>query len=180
MADIGALPTRTTVRITSSTGDFGTIPAVTPRSAGVMTAEQAERLETIWQWHQTMQSGGGSLVIQHASPDLSQYPTRMEIQQALQSLPRGADSTPALAALRSQVNDLQRQLRDAATQALNSPPIIHQETGETIDSRARAVLQGVIEGMAGLDDRLAQVETVIDVLRRVAEQKASIKEEQVA
>ncbi len=177
MADIGALPTKNSVRITSTTGDFGTIPAATASAAGVMTADHVKKLEAIWQWHQTLEAGGKSLVIQAPTVDTSNFPTRMEIQQALAQLPRGQSSVPDIAALRSQVSDLQQQLLETTARALSGPPVTFQDgSQETIDQRARAVLEGVIQGMAGIEDRLQSVETVIEVLRRVADQKASAQE----
>lgn len=50
MADIGAIPTKTTVRITSTTGDFGTISAATESAAGVMTANHVKSLNQVLAW----------------------------------------------------------------------------------------------------------------------------------
>lgn len=175
MADIGALPTKTTVRITSTTGDFGTIPAATASSAGVMTADQVQKLERLWQFHET-NAGGGTLVV-HSQPavDTSQFPTRLEIQQALSALPKAQDPSRIVAAMRAQVDDLHRQLRDMSANAMRQTPLIQNEpTGEVSDARARAVLDGVIQGMNQIDDRLTEVEKVISILRSLASYKAAM------
>lgn len=48
MADIGVLPSKTSVSITSSNGENGTIPAATPTAAGCMTAEHVKKLERVY------------------------------------------------------------------------------------------------------------------------------------
>lgn len=63
MADIGVLPTRTTIRITSSTGECGTVPAATPTAAGVMTAEQAGQLSQLWAWMHAGDSSGQVVIM---------------------------------------------------------------------------------------------------------------------
>lgn len=68
MASIGVLPTKTSVELREPDGDKGTIPAATSASAGVMTAAQVKMLETVFQWHQTIQSGGGVIEIITPAP----------------------------------------------------------------------------------------------------------------
>jgi hypothetical protein len=47
MADIGVQPTKTTIRLTSSTGESGTITSANASQAGVMSAAQAAQLEAL-------------------------------------------------------------------------------------------------------------------------------------
>lgn len=100
MADIGAIPTKTTVRITSTTGDFGTIPAATEASAGVMTAHHVKSLNQVLAWG--MLNG-----LAPAEPaDTSNLVRREEVAAAIrvvaeQHAPQIEKLTAEIAALRS-------------------------------------------------------------------------------
>lgn len=120
MADIGVMPSRTTVRITSTTGENGTIPGATPRAAGCMTADHASRLETLWQVHETA-SGGQLVVIErpapaHDSVTLTELRAMLgEVQKAIAApvivqAPAGPDAvSPRLDEIERQIADLQHK-----------------------------------------------------------------------
>ena len=91
MADIGVLPTKNSIRITSSSGEHGTIPGATRSAAGVMTADQAGRLDDLWARCEG-DGGGGAITIFPPAPLVSPRPaialsvdavTRPEMRQAL-------------------------------------------------------------------------------------------------
>jgi hypothetical protein len=65
---MGFIPTKTSVQARGPEGPQGDIPGATAGSAGVMTADQVRMLETVFQWHQTMQGGGGVVEIIRPAP----------------------------------------------------------------------------------------------------------------
>lgn len=84
MADIGVLPSRTSVQITSTAGASGTIPAATSRAAGCMTAEQVTHLDALWQTHLT--AGGGPLMaIERPAQQVSGV-SRAELHQMMSEM----------------------------------------------------------------------------------------------
>ena len=177
MSDIGAIPTKTSVRITSTTGDFGTIPGATRTAAGVMTADQAGQLEDLWQIHLTRQSGGAPLVINSApAVDTSQFPTRVELQHALSALPKAPDVGGIVNALRQQMADLQKRVLEAGQPKAPSVVVQQGDTTATVDTVARDVIKGIIQGMESLEDRVAEIERKFDTLRLVAQHKAQMEE----
>lgn len=56
----GCLPTKTTIRIKSSTGEFTDVPAATRSTAGVMTADHVARLEAV---EASVHAGGSDGVV---------------------------------------------------------------------------------------------------------------------
>ncbi len=99
MADIGCHPTRTTLRITSTTGDHGTIEGASEQAAGCMTAEQVRRLNKLWSMVETGTSS--PLIIQSEAADTSHLVSKDELRQVLTQIPRvdTAEFTRRLAAL---------------------------------------------------------------------------------
>lgn len=84
MADIGVLPSRTSVQITSTAGASGTITGATPRTAGCMTAEQADRLDTLWQAHLT--AGGGPVMVIERPAQQAPGVSRAELHQMISEM----------------------------------------------------------------------------------------------
>lgn len=84
MADIGVLPSRTSVQITSTAGASGTIPSATPRTAGCMSAEQADHLDTLWQAHLT--AGGGPVMVIERPAQPSPGVSRAELHQMMSEM----------------------------------------------------------------------------------------------
>lgn len=154
MTHIGVLPTKSSVRVTSSNGDSGTIPAATPSGAGVMSAEQARQLETLWTRSGTQPDAQPLVVIEPSRP--VDAVTKGELVQVLQSLP---------------VADMQRQLADLSRQMQHPPATL-----AIPDQHTRDILAQAIQQMAAMDERLIAVERVIAVLRDVAALKAAVGE----
>lgn len=181
MADLGAIPMKTCVEVTTTDGQNGTIPGATATAAGVMTAEHVKMLDELWKVHRTKASQGSSPVVVHQRApeiDTSQFATRMELDQALASIPRHApDLSAPMQALRQRVESLARQVSDMPAQAEAPPVVVHQEgaDGEVVDRRAREILQGVIRGMADVDDRVGDIERKIATLKLVAKQNAEVE-----
>jgi hypothetical protein len=95
MANLGFIPTKTTVEVREPDGDSGTIPGAVRSSAGVMTAAHVAMLEEVYQWHLAEKAGAGAaLSVPQAAPDLSQYVTRHEVQQVLARLPVAPQPSP--------------------------------------------------------------------------------------
>lgn len=87
MADIGVLPSKTSLSITSSTGENGSIPAATTRAAGCMTAVHVQQLETLWLIHQTG-SAGDPLVIQAPAARPADAVSRGELRAVVAEMQR--------------------------------------------------------------------------------------------
>lgn len=166
MPDIGIIPTRTSIQLREPDGDAGTIPAATPSSAGCMTADQARQLQELYTWHRT-HAGTGAPVIIETQADTSNYVDRLELRAMLQQLPRALDTTPQIAALRSQVESLSRMIGDESRILLPAP-----KSDDTVDRTARGIIEAVITNFEALEQRVRVVEHVIDTLKAVAEYKA--------
>lgn len=167
MSSIGFIPSKTSVQVREPDGDSGTIPGASRASAGVMTAQQCAMLEEVFQWFQT-QSGSGAPVIIERAADTSRFPTREEVRQLMQAaLPRLADATPEVRALRQQVEHLTQNMQQS--RGLPSP-----ETGNSsaTDTVAREVIETVIVQMESMDQRLRRIESVLDTLGHLAELKS--------
>ena len=161
MAHIGVLPTRTSVNVTSSNGDSGSIPAATSASAGCMSAEQAKQLAALWAASRT--PGTGQPFVIEPAPDAV---TRAELQAVLATLPRPAalpapmiDITP----LRQQIDDLRHMVETAPAAQSVSDPIV------------REVMTQALAQMEDMDNRLRRIERVISTLQQVAEVKAAME-----
>ena len=113
MADIGVLPSKTSVSITSSNGENGTLMAATPQQAGVMTAEQAKQLDMVYR---AVRDGAvAPIVIERPSAPVDAI-TRGELTQVLAEIQRVAatplihhdgNAASRLAALEVRVDELQ-------------------------------------------------------------------------
>lgn len=57
MADLGAQPTKTGVRVTSTSGQHADIPAASESHAGVMTAEHVRTLRALDDWKRGIEQG---------------------------------------------------------------------------------------------------------------------------
>lgn len=168
MADIGVIPTRTSIQLREPDGDAGTIPAATPSAAGCMTADQAKQLIELWQWHRAHVGGGNAVIIEQAA-DTSNFVDRLELKAMLQKLPAAMDSTPQIQALRAQVDSLSRRLTDEARAALPAPS---DGQGPAVDQTARNVLDVVLTSYEALELRVRDLETIIARLTAIAETKA--------
>lgn len=166
MARIGFIPTKTGMEVREPDGDTGQIPAASASAAGIMTAQHVQMLEEVYA--SLRSNGGGGPVIIERPADTSQFLTKIEARQLLQQMPRALDVTPEVRALRTQVADLYDQISGSSRQLLANP----ETPAATIDVTARTVLEGVISGMDGIEQRLRAVEQVITVLRHVADAKA--------
>lgn len=164
---IGALPTKTSVEISDGQGNKATVPAATPRSAGAMTAAQAEMLATLWQHHQTQ--GGGTVVIETAPAlDTSQFVRRDQMDQMVQALRSVKVQPPDLSPLRAQIEHLERQFK-----ALPAP----QPDGSVQAPDLTPIMQDVISGMAAFDERLNRAETELSAHREQLALVLSVIEE---
>lgn len=167
MARIGFVPNKTSMEVREPDGDTGQIPAATEVAAGIMTARHVQMLEEVYAALRS-QGGGAPMIIERPSADTSQFLTKLEARQLLQQIPRTLDMGPEVRALRSQVAELYDQLSGSSRQLLAAP----DAPAATVDATARQVLDGVISGMDGIEQRLRSVEQVISVLRHVADAKA--------
>ena len=141
MADIGVLPSKTSISITSSNGENGTIPAASPKAAGCMTAEHSRQLETLWTLHQT-EGQTEAVVIQAPAPS-----------RPVDAVTRGE--------LRMVVAEMQRSI--AANAAPQTPLAIAHDTGledRLVQMEAREMQQEArIQSLAQtLDTALAFIE----------------------
>ena len=140
MAELAAIPTRTSVTVTDKqTGGNATIPAATPRAAGVMTAEQCQLLE---QLRVLMHSGGMQTTNVVA---LAQQMGPVDMVDL--SLPSPLEVLPP-----NHSDDLARRV--AALEAL--------PRGETIHSIINAVTtlrDSIAQRLAKLEARVTRLET---------------------
>lgn len=167
MARIGFIPNKTSMEVREPDGDTGQIPAATETAAGIMTARHVQMLEEVYAAMRS-QCGSAPMIIERPWPDTSQFLTKLEARQLLQQIPRAMDMAPEVMALRSQVAELYDQISGTSRQLLAAP----DTSAATVDATARQVLEGVISGMDGIEQRLRSVEQVITVLRHVADAKA--------
>lgn len=144
MATIGILPTKNSIELREPDGDVGTIPAATARSAGCMTADHVQRLDEVW-----------------ARATMSAMPMNLPVPS------RNVDVSPAVSALKLQVETLMDQIGRQARDSLQS-----QGGGEMIDAQARDVCQVIITQMEAMDQRVRQLETVIERMSVMADMKA--------
>lgn len=162
MAHIGVLPTRTSVNVTSSNGDSGSIPAATSASAGCMSAEQARRLDVLWMASQT---GAGQTIVLEQAP-VPNMVSREELKLALATIQRPA----AIPAPMIDITPLTRQLDDLR-QRVETAPAIQQSP----DLIVREVLSQALAQLEDMDNRLRKIERVISTLQQVAEVKAAME-----
>ena len=94
MADIGVLPTRTGVNITSSNGQNGTIPAATPKAAGCMSADQAQQLDALWRASLTSDQGPAPIVIERPAQRPVDVVSRSELRAAIAEVSRAVAANP--------------------------------------------------------------------------------------
>jgi len=105
-------------------GAVATIPAATPRQAGVMPARYAQMLEAVY-----ARVNGGSApalaqspIIIEAAPapaiDTSEFVRRADLAAAVAAIPRPTDVTPALAALNGRVDRIAADVLKAAALAV--------------------------------------------------------------
>lgn len=95
MADIGVLPSKTSVSITSSNGENGTIPAATPSAAGVMTAEHVKKLERVYSAIETGTVHLEPIVIEAPQPRAPvDAVTRGELRTVVAEIQRTISATP--------------------------------------------------------------------------------------
>lgn len=163
MAHIGVLPSKTSLTVTSSNGDSGSIPAATPSTAGCMSAEQARMLAALWSVHQT--GAGQTVLVEQALP--SNMVTRDDLRLALSMLQRPA----ALPGPTIDITPIARELAELR-QRVDVAPALQSAT----DPIVRDVLSQAIAQMADMDDRLRKVERVIATLQQVAEVRAAMEE----
>lgn len=165
MTNIGVQPTKNSIRLTSSTGDHGTLPAATESSAGIATAEQVKRWNEAWQWL-SLAREDGSMMIGPPPVDLSAYVTRAEVQNALQRVSQVApppavqqppiDITPRVKALESAIGTL----ADKQPQAFDDADI--PDRVSALEEAVRAMLAD--ESVPVLQRKVASLE---DTLRKL-------------
>lgn len=141
MADIGVQPTKTAVRVTSSNGDHGTIPAATPSAAGCMTAEQAKQLDELYTAFHS--SDGQALVIQ--APQRGDMVSRGDLRAALAEMQRAIAANMPAALPAQSLTDRLEQIETA----LSAPPL--PDTS-------------LLERMANVEVKVRQIATALDVL----------------
>lgn len=168
MARIGIVPKQTCIEIREPDGDTGEIPGATLKSAGVMTAQHVRMLEEVFRWFQTSGSTGAPMIIERPGPDMSQYPTKLEVKALLTAMPKMMDMSPQINALRGELLALQSEAAGQSRQLLMAPPV----STDAVDQTARVVLDQIIAGYEALDHRVRQIEAVMDTLRAVADIKA--------
>mgnify|MGYP003419521563 FL=1 len=137
MADIGVQPTKNSVRLTSSTGEHGTITSASPAQAGVMSAAQALQLE---QLVSRLESGTLSNVTLLPPSRASTLPadavTRPELQAAFEAWRQE---------VLADVNDILQRIRTEV-------PVVHQAAG--IDHARLDQLEKAVVGIAREVDQL--------------------------
>jgi hypothetical protein len=142
MADIGVLPTKTTIRLTSSTGDSGTITGATRAAAGIMTADQAARLDDLW--GRAEGDGGAIQILPPLVRPVASLPvdavTRAEMRQALSALKGDV------------INDAGKVLTQ-----------IRQETtpGQAPASLDNARIERLEQALLNVADRVSQLEQTV-------------------
>ena len=155
MADIGVQPTKNSVRLTSSTGEHGTITSASPAQAGVMSAAQALQLE---QLVSRLESGTLSNVTLLPPSRASTLPadavTRPELQAAFEAWRQE---------VLADVNDILRRIRTEV-------PVAHQVSG--IDNarleRAETAIVGLAQAIEGIKRTLGQLGEISEMFARGA------------
>jgi predicted nucleotide-binding protein len=156
MADIGVQPTKTTIRLTSSTGESGTITSASASQAGVMSAAQAAQLQ---QLVAKLESGTLSNVTllpparaMHATP--ADVVTRPELQAAFEAWRQE---------VLADVNDILRRIRTEV-------PVAHQVSGidNTRLERAEAAIVGLAQEVDGIKRTLGQLGEISEMFARGA------------
>lgn len=112
MADLGAQPTKTGVRVTSTSGQHADIPAASESHAGVMTAEHVRTLRALNDWKRGIEQGrdAGSAeladgAVSAADPRLAAMETRLSGLET--------QSTAALQAMSSRLQAVESSARRA-------------------------------------------------------------------
>lgn len=160
---VGALPTRTSVEIRTE-GGTASIPAANARSAGVMTAAQAELLESLERWREQVISGGVVIPVPMSlpAPDLSRMALRDDVVQIAQRLARieaapkptplvpVAISPPSIGD-QSEVEAIARAAAQAAIDACDEVQRIAARQTEMEGEIAR--LNSALSGLADIIDR---------------------------
>lgn len=157
MADIGVQPTKTSVRLTSSTGEHGTIKSASASQAGVMSAAQAAQLE--------------ALVSKLESGTLSSNVTLLPPARAAVQIPADVVTKPELQAafeawrqeVLADVNDILRRIRTEV-------PVAHQVSGidNTRLERAEAAIVGLAQEVDGIKRTLGQLGEISEMFARGA------------
>ena len=182
MAQLGILPTKTTVELREPDGDAGTIPAATEASAGVMTAGHVKMLREVYQRVQQNGDNITALTLPGTVPDLTQYVTRSEVQQVLSRLPalqaqqqphrEPIDITPRVNALEQAIT----KLRQPAPVQLGSMPNSLETRVQLLETRQTELEDGLLQVattvgeieqmLKGLHDLVTMVDT--DEVRAMA------------
>ena len=157
----GVLPSKNSLRLSLPNGDHGTVQAATPSAAGCMTADHVQRLEALWQAHQTQT---GAIVIERpaASVDVSQMVTREQLKGILGAIPRTIDARAVVQPLAAEIADIRAQMLALPAPTPDAGPV-------------SGVVAQVIEQVSIMDERLRAVEQVIDAIRQVAAIKAAVE-----
>lgn len=140
MTDIGILPTKTGVRVNSSTGRHGDIPAVEESLAGVMTPALLKILNELDRWKRGIESGNDG---SRAETDVI---TRKELQEEISRVVKSAQLAPALyqvpAGMAPEYADTTLAPRvDAVERRMSALEGNAQQNAETLSTRLQAVEQ---------------------------------------
>lgn len=156
MADIGVLPTKTSVNIISSTGENGRLEAATAQQAGCMSAEQAKQLDALWLAHHT--ADGGALVIQ--APQRSDMVSRQDLRAAVAEMQRLMSSNMPAALPAHSLSDRLEQIETA----LSAPPLPDASMSERVSLLEGKVKQiaTALDVLCGEVDRLSSGQTFIE------------------
>lgn len=99
------IPSRTSVQFRPPGGQVGSLDAATPRAAGVMSGDDKEHLDTLWQIHQSQGGAAETIVIERqAAVDTSNLVTRDQLRAVVSAIPiedlrRQISALPAPSAL---------------------------------------------------------------------------------
>lgn len=156
MADIGVLPTKTSVNLTSSNGENGRLEAATAQQAGCMSAEQARQLDALWLAHHT--ADGGTLVIQ--APQRNDMVSRQDLRAAMAEMHRAISSNMPAALPTHSLSDRLDQIETA----LSAPPLPDASMSERVGVLEGKVKQiaAALDVLCGEVDRLSSGQTFIE------------------
>ena len=159
MADIGVQPTKNSVRLTSSTGECGTITAASPSQAGIMSASQAAQLEAL-----IARLENGTLTT--ASNVTILPPTRAAVQ-----IPADVVTKPELqVAFEAWRQEVLADVNDILQRIRTEVPVTHQVAG--IDNvrleRAEAAIVGLAHEVEGIKRTLGQLGEISEMFARGA------------
>lgn len=162
---IGVQPSTTSLVLADGSGQNGTIPAATERSAGCMTAQMVRDLETLKMWRVGVETGG------ETSVDII---TRSELMSALAPLKARSPSSESSFDV--------RRLQARVDALEHSPPLALPPPGGASDDRVRLLEDAVaglgeeliraIQSEKAMASRVAEIESRLAMIANVSKKLA--------